>query len=108
MRIYTQNIPQDIGKFKILGEFEHTTEKMEKNTTDSTGKKETEKKVIKKTIIKSGKEDYGALFIGILIVYGLYSKAFTVEQAIAMIGAIFLGWGGYSYKKSKEAGKTVT
>lgn len=86
--------------------FQHTTE-TDKRTTESNGKKETEEKVIRKTIIKSGKEDYGALIIGMLVLYGLYSKALDVNQTIALVGAIFLGWGGYSYKKSQKSKKPV-
>jgi len=26
----------------------------------------------------------------------------NIQETIGLIGAIFLGWGGYSYKKSKD------
>lgn len=107
MRIYARIIRPEKRKpkiFKAKLAIQNTTV-TSKHTAESNGKKETEEKVTRKTEIKSGKEDYGAFIIGMLVLYGMYSKTLDVNQTIAMIGAIFLGWGGYSYKKSQEGEK---
>lgn len=116
MRIYTQNIPvngiknktpEELGKktkYKTLGKIEIGME----NTTTTGPDGKTEKRTIKKMKIELGKEDYGAFLILILLLIGLYSKAITVEWAIYMIGAIFLGWGGITSIKSKDIGKPTS
>lgn len=102
MRIYTEygEIREDTGKIKALGEYEIIEEI---TTTTENGKKK--KRVLNKTKILFGKEDYAAVLIGLLILYGIYSGALTVEQTIAIVAATFLGWGGYSYNKSNEVKK---
>jgi hypothetical protein len=94
--------PEVTGGFRPEVIIEGTSKTKTTFTREPSGKVTRKKETERQRKIIFGKEDYGALFVGLLTLYGLYVGVPSVEQAIAIIGAAFLGWGGYTCTKSKK------